>query len=213
MLRWLFKAGSKLPSEPQLRRMLGVSWTGVRERIKVLAGINVLNVFPGHGTFVNENPNIMVNSNALKIALGRETINSLYEARFALDVGIARFVTLKANEEDIEALRKAIHKMERAIELDPIDNKSATEGDEEFHISFCRAAHNKLLENITQPIITHAMVRTWKQIKGSREFRMAAIKGHKEILEGVEKGDVRMVVDAVEKHLRTVFQGIDKQQA
>jgi GntR family transcriptional repressor for pyruvate dehydrogenase complex len=203
------KVGDKLPSEPQLCTMLGVSRTAVREGIKALAGINVLNVMPGRGTFVNESPDIMVNNDALKIAFDRETINSLYEARYALDVGMARFVALSANEEDIKALRKAVRKMETALESDPIDLQSAIESDEEFHLAFCRATHNKILENIARPIITHAMARTWKQIKGSsHKFGRGALKGHKKILQGAEKRDAKMVVEAVERHLRVVFEGI-----
>jgi GntR family transcriptional repressor for pyruvate dehydrogenase complex len=204
------KIGDKLPSEPQLCTMLGVSRTAVREGVKALAGIKVLNVLPGRGTFVNETPGIMVNDDALKIAFGRETINSLYQARYALDVGMAKFVVSNANEEDIKALRIAVRKMGKALESDRIDLKSAAESDEEFHLAFCRASHNKILENITQPIITHAVVRIWKQIKGSPKFGRGALKGHKKILEGIEKRDVRMVMDAAQRHLEVVFERIGK---
>jgi DNA-binding GntR family transcriptional regulator len=117
---------------------------------------------------------------------------------------------LKANDEDFRALRKGIDKMEAALESDPINSSLASDADEDFHLAFCRAAHNRILENIAQPIITHAMVRIWKQIRGSRDFGRSAIRGHKEILEGVEKKDTKMLVDAVEEHLEMVFEGIDR---
>ena len=204
------KAGDKLPAEPELCTMLGVSRTAVREGVKALAGMKVLNVLPGRGTFVNESPGIMVHDDALKIAFDRETINSLYEARYALDVGIARFVALNANEEDIKALQIAIRKMEKALGSHPIDLQSAADSDEEFHLAFCRASHNKILENIGQSIITHAGIRIWKQIKvkGTPKFGKAALKGLKGILKEVESRDVRMVMDAVQKHLEVVFEGI-----
>ncbi len=130
--------GDKLPSEAELCRLFGVSRTAVREGIKALAGLNILGVFPGRGTFVNENPDVFVNNDALRITLGRETIRSLYEARYALDVGIAKFVTLNVNEEDLEALRKAVVKMETAVESNPEDVRSAAEADEEFHLAYCQ---------------------------------------------------------------------------
>jgi GntR family transcriptional regulator, transcriptional repressor for pyruvate dehydrogenase complex len=203
--------GDKLPSEAELCRMLGVSRTAVREGVKALAGINILGVFPGRGTFVNENPDVIVSRDALKITLGRETIRSLYEARYVLDVGAARFVTLNVTEEDLTALRKAAKKMERAIDSNPMDVRSAAEADEEFHLAFCRASHNKILENISRPVITHGMVRFWKQLRGpSYEYGRRALEGHREILEAVEKKDVPRVVEAVEKHLRVVFEEIGK---
>jgi GntR family transcriptional regulator, transcriptional repressor for pyruvate dehydrogenase complex len=202
------KAASKLPSEAELCQTLGVSRTAVREGIKALAGIGILTVLPGRGTFVNDDPGIIVSGDVLKIALEKEDIHSIYEIRHALDVGIARFVALKAAEEDIEALRKAVRKMEKAFESEPIDFQSATEGDEDFHLAFYRAAHNRVLENIARPVITHAMVRTWRQMRSSIDFGRAAMEGHREILAGVEKRNVRKVIDAVERHLRTVFEGI-----
>jgi GntR family transcriptional repressor for pyruvate dehydrogenase complex len=204
--------GDKLPSEAELCRTLGVSRTAVREGIKALAGLNVLGVFPGRGTFINKSPDIIVNSDALKITLDRETINSLYEARYALDIGIARFVVLNVNEEDINALREAVLKMEKAVDSNPMDIRAAGEADEEFHLAYCRAAHNKILENLARPVITHGMVRFWKQSRGaSHDFGKAAVDGHKEILEAVKKRDVMLVVDAVEKHLKVVFEKIGKE--
>ncbi len=201
--------GDKLPSEAELCRLFGVSRTAVREGIKALAGLNILGVFPGRGTFVNENPDVFVNNDALRITLGRETIRSLYEARYALDVGIAKFVTLNVNDEDLKVLRNAVVKMETAVESNPEDVRSAAEADEEFHLAYCRAAHNKILENMARPVITHGMVRFWKQSRGpSHEFGRAAIEGHKEILEAVNRRDAGRIVEAVEKHLKVVFERI-----
>ena len=204
------KAGEKLPSEAELCKVFGVSRTAVREGIKALAGISILNVSPGRGTFVSEDPDIMIQGHALKISLGKETLGSLYEVRYVLDVGIARFVALKAEPEDFDALRKAVSKLENAVESEPIDAPLATEADEEFHFAFYRAARNKTLENIARPVITHSMVRIWKYLRGpTREFGRHAIAGHREIIEALEKRDVQSVIDAVEKHLRVVFEGIE----
>jgi len=204
-----FNPGDKLPSEAELCRLFGVSRTAVREGIKVLAGITILGVFPGRGTFVNETPDVFSNKDALRITLGRETVRSLYEARYALDVGIAKFVTTNVTEEDLQALGVAVEKMERAVESNPEDVRSAAEADEEFHLAYCRAAHNKILENMAGPVITHGMVRFWKQSRTpSHEFGRAAIEGHREIVTAVEKRDAGKVMEAVEKHLKVVFERI-----
>jgi GntR family transcriptional repressor for pyruvate dehydrogenase complex len=203
-----FKFGGRLPSEAQLCQMLGVSRTAVREGIKVLAGINVITAFPGRGTFVNENPDIVVNDDALKIVLNRETINSIYEARSVLDSGIAKYVVLKANEEDIIALREALNKMERALESDPLDAKLGMEGSEGFHFTLCKAAHNKILENMALPLIKHVGLRVSKQMHSSPEILRAAIEDHRDILQGIEKRDIQMAVEAMEKHLKRAFETV-----
>lgn len=204
------KPGDRLPSEAELGKMFGVSRTAVREGIKALTGISVLSVSPGRGTFVSADPDNMIKHDVLKISLRRETLGSLYEIRYVLDVGIARLAALKAEPEDIDALRKAADKLKKAVESEPIDTRLATEGDEEFHLAFYRAAHNKILENIARPVVTHVMVRVWRNLKGiSREFGQAAVVGHKEIIDAIENKDVVLVIDAVERHLRRVFRGIE----
>ena len=202
------KVGSRLPSESELCRMLGVSRTAIREGIKDLSGINVLTVLQGRGTFVNENPDIMVKNDALNIALDRETVHSLYEVRSVLDIGIAKYAAFKATEEDIQALRKALRKMEKSLESDPVDVRLATEGDEEFHIVLCEAARNKILQNMAWPVINHAVLRIWKQMKTSVENVRGAVEGHRAILEAIEKRDIPMAMDAVERHLKKAFETI-----
>ncbi|MBI5601935.1 MAG: FadR family transcriptional regulator [Deltaproteobacteria bacterium] len=200
--------GGKLPSELELCGMLGVSRTAVREGIKALAGINVLTVLPGRGTFVNQTQDVMVDDRALQIALERETVKDLYEVRSVLDTGIARFAALKADEKDIEACRQALHKMEKSLELDPVDFDLAAEGDEEFHIALCRATHNRLLENISRPIINHAVLRYWKKVRASAENVRSGLKAHRLILQGIEHKDVQAAIDAVDKHLKTAFKNL-----
>jgi DNA-binding FadR family transcriptional regulator len=205
-------AGGKLPSEPRLCQMLGVSRTAVREGIKALAGINILTVYPGRGTFVNENSNVMVGDEALNIALDRETINDIHEVRSVLDAGLVKCAVLRADENDMRALLDAVIKMEKSLESDPVDFQLAAEGDEAFHLALCRAAHNRLLENIARPVINHVALRIWKQMVNSFDKVSTAAEGHREILQGVERRDVKMAVKAVEKHLKIAFDSIYRRE-
>jgi GntR family transcriptional repressor for pyruvate dehydrogenase complex len=202
------KAGGKLPSESQLCAMLGVSRTAVREGIKALAGMNILNVCPGRGTFVNKDRSIMVKDEAVKIALDGETVNAIYEVRSVLDAGVTKHATLKATEEDIRALRNAVSKMEKCLESNPIDFQLTAECDEEFHSALCKAAHNALLENIARPVINHVALRIRRQMVNSFDTVSRAAQGHREILQGVERRDIEMAVNAAEKHLKIAFDSI-----
>jgi GntR family transcriptional regulator, transcriptional repressor for pyruvate dehydrogenase complex len=199
------QAGSRLPTEPQLCEMLGVSRTAVREGIKALTSINVLTVLPGRGTFVNMSQDVMVKGQALKIALDRETVQDIYEVRSVLDVGIAKYAALKADHDDIEACEMALKKMEESLRSDPINFELAAEGDEEFHAALCRATHNRVLESIAQPIINHAVLRYWKHVHSSAESVEVGLRGHRLILRAVEQKDADAALEAAEKHLKSVF--------
>jgi GntR family transcriptional repressor for pyruvate dehydrogenase complex len=155
---------------------------------------------------VNENPEIMVKNDALTVFLDRETVNSLFEVRSVLDAGIAKYAVMKATNSDIKALRRALRKMQKALGSDPFDFDLAMEGNMEFHRAFCEAAHNKLLENIAWPIINHSTTKTWKPVDNARELLGRGVKGHEEMLEGVENKDSKRVMEALEKHLKEAFE-------
>jgi len=115
---------------------------------------------------------------------------------------------MKATNSDIKALRKALATMRKVLNSDPFDVESAMKAAEEFHLAFCAAAHNKLLENIAWPIINHSMMTTWKSLDDVRDLLEKAIKGHQEMLEGLEKRDSKRVINATEQHLKEAFERI-----
>jgi DNA-binding GntR family transcriptional regulator len=139
-------------------------------------------------------------------------VNAIYEVRSVLDAGVTKHATLKATEEDISALRNAVNKIEKCLESNPIDFQLAAEGDEEFHSALCKAAHNALLENIARPVINHVALRIRRQMVNSFDTVSRAVEGHREILQGVERRDVKMAVKAAEKHLKIAFDSIYKNE-
>jgi GntR family transcriptional regulator, transcriptional repressor for pyruvate dehydrogenase complex len=198
------KPGDKLPTEPELCKLLGASRTVIREAIKRLAEINVLSIIHGSGTFVSTDPDILVNGSSLNITLDREMVDSIYEVRSILDTGIARYAAIKATKKDIESIKKALEKMRRALAT--IDPDLSIEGDEEFHLALCEASHNQLLQKIAWPIINHGMLRSWKyKKKPSRALTRAALEGHERIAEAIGRKDPETAVAEMEKHLKTVF--------
>jgi DNA-binding GntR family transcriptional regulator len=82
------------------------------------------------------------------------------------------------------------------------------EGSEGFHFALCKAAHNKILENMALPLINHVGLRVSKQIRSSSEILRAAIEDHREILQGIEKRDIQMAAEAMEKHLKRAFETV-----
>ncbi len=185
--------------------MLGVSRTALREGLKALEGINVLTISPGKGTFINEDPDILVGSEALKISLERETIECIYEVRFVLGVGIAKYAAMKATKHDIAALEKTVDEMAEAAKRKPVDMDLVIKADEAFHLNLCMATQNKILEKMAWPIENHAMLRSWKKLKNFAELVGSAVNGHKRILRAVKRRDAKAAMDEMEKHLEMVL--------
>jgi GntR family transcriptional repressor for pyruvate dehydrogenase complex len=200
-----YKPGDKLPPESELCKMLGVSRTALREGVKNLAMSNVVTVSPGRGTLVQENPQIMVDDATLELSLHRETIECVWEVRTILSVGIARYAAVKATEEDIAALKRAIEDLEHSSREDPIDQDSAIEADKAFHLALCRSTQNTILDRMAWPIENHSLLRNWQKLKGTSEVIFDAVKGHKRILRAVKKRDPKSAMEEMDRHLRIAY--------
>ena len=83
----------------------------------------------------------------------------------------------------------------------PVDVDSAIKADEAFHLALCGATQNKILEKMYWPIEKHAMLRSWKRLKGYIEIIGPAFKGHKRILEAIRKRDAERAMAEMEQHL------------
>lgn len=206
------KPGDRLPSEAQLCESLNVSRTAVREGIKAMVSMGILTVIQGRGMFVAQNPDILIQNDVIKFAFKRETIDKIYEVRNVLDIGVTRYAVLKATEDDIKALRKALEKTKKAVRSKPINVEMAIKGDEEFHLALCEATHNKILANISWPVINHIQLRGYKEMKASYEIIMLAIEGHEKIMEAIVNRDADMAIDAMREHLEIVFKRIYRQK-
>ena len=199
------KPGDKLPPEPELCERLGASRTAIREGIKRLAGINVVAIVPGRGTYVHADPDIMVDSASLNITLDREVVKNIYEVRIILDGGIAKHAAIRAAEKDLEAIDTALDKMRRSIDSADPDLNLSLRGDEEFHLALCEAAHNKLLQKIAWPIINHGVLRNWRNAVPSRTIISSALEGHERIAAAIRRKDAQAAVAAMELHLKVIF--------
>src|SRR5256886_15234887 len=77
-----FKSGDRLPPERELAEKFVVSRTSVREALRALESLGLIDIRPGEGTFVREvSIDALVGPLALVMTSQREAIAELFEAR------------------------------------------------------------------------------------------------------------------------------------
>jgi GntR family transcriptional regulator, transcriptional repressor for pyruvate dehydrogenase complex len=108
----VWNPGDKLPSENELASLLGVSRISVREAIRKLSALYLVETFQGKGTFVKE----FTATNYLKsltpmLLLSRNDIRYIIEYRKLLDVGIIDLYLKNVKESDIARLQEALDGM------------------------------------------------------------------------------------------------------
>lgn len=132
--------GSKLPGENTLGPQLGVGRSTVREAIRRLAGQGVLSTRQGAGVFVDALDIVEDWSVALRMA----DINSVIEARIAVEVEAAALAAERRSPVELRAIRHAA--AERDSQRTEID--AHVDADIAFHRAVVTASHNPLIVDL-----------------------------------------------------------------
>ena len=179
-------------NEAALAESLGFGRMPVREAIARLAAEGFLNTLPRRGTVVVE--------------LSIEEARQLFEAREALQCGLARIAARRCRspepgsrpvELSIE-LRDLVDRAESA--RDVADPEQFLLADCEVHLGLCRLAGNRWLSGPTQQLLLHNL-RFWRHYFRAVPTRKASMVSHLDALAAVEAGDEDAAERAMREHL------------
>lgn len=186
--------GDLLPTEDQLCVQFNASRTAVRESVKMLAALGVVEIKRGLGTYVSNGlPSSLFDPLIFSIILSGRTPKQLFQFREMLEIGILNIVIAEATPEDIEQMEKAVRVFEKDLEKGITDPKRLCEDDLSFHYAFAAATHNPLIIKVAQTF--------WKMFAPSIE---RASKSFTKQISGIERGpgQHRSIAEAIkEKNL------------
>jgi GntR family transcriptional repressor for pyruvate dehydrogenase complex len=144
------KSGDQLPPERDLAEKFVVSRTSVREALRALESLGLVEIRPGEGTFVREvSIETLIEPLALIMVSQREAIGELFEARRLLEPTIAALAATRATPEEI-------HEMERILEQQAKEiatGKTGLAEDAAFHAAIGAAAHNRAITRIAHAVM------------------------------------------------------------
>lgn len=202
ILEGKLKSGDKLPSERELAKMFQVSRLPVREALKVLEFMEILQYVPGDGIYLK---NISVNELLSKIDFMVETssdiISDLFEAREALELKAVELAVVRRTDADLQAMEKIIEDMEEDINKGGNGIKAAAS----FHTAIYKASKNKVIARINDLLINLTEISRKKSMRKHGRTPVALIF-HKQILEMIKKQDVEGARDIMKNHLESAKQ-------
>jgi DNA-binding FadR family transcriptional regulator len=130
--------GSKLPSEQELGRQLGVGRSTIREALRVLGHLGLVESRTGLGTYV---VNRGMPHGRLEHPRTPEVLHELYEFRRAIEIPAASQAAERRSREEMDRIRHAWRECEAAVVKDSPDEFARL--DFEFHFSIVQASHNR----------------------------------------------------------------------
>ena len=150
MIQKELRPGDKIPTENELSESLGVARNSVREAIKILVFLGVLEIRRPEGTFVcNGFSESMINPMIYGIILNQgDSYDSLMELREMTEAGVLRLAMEKQTKEDMEGLSRALAQMKEAFFGEPQDLQASFEADNRFHDTIMEMGRNVVVSKI-----------------------------------------------------------------
>ncbi len=179
-----FEVGAKFPSEPELTDLLGVSRSTLREAVRVLVHIGLLEVRQGDGTYVRAKTAI---AEPLERRLKRAAILEVYEVRRILELEIARLAAQRRDKTDLDQMQKSLQQRKCAREIG--DEVAFLNADIAFHQAIAAASKNAVLIELYQTFST-ALRDALAQLATDAEIdRADQAMLHERLLDAITAGD------------------------
>jgi DNA-binding FadR family transcriptional regulator len=198
-----------LPSEAKLAEQFAISRSSVREALRALEILGVIESRMGVGSFVRGLPTTSVLTPLDELLEGGTPLE-IVECRKAVEPGIARLAARRRDEEDLRALRDSLDQMERQIG----EPEAALEVDLGFHLLLAKACNNPVLLDCMRIIADRMHNRFWRVVKGETlhdaRRSLQYLEHHRKILEAIENRDGPGAQRAVSEHLEAVERGLEQ---
>jgi len=179
----VFPVGSKLPAEPELMALLAVGRSTLREAMRVLAHMGLVDVRPGDGTYICAPP---PETESLGQRLQRAKIFEVYEVRRALELECVRLAAVRRDETDLYLLRQAVQ--ERQTLLTPGYEQAFITTDLMFHLLIARATKNTVLADLYQAFI-NVNRASWVEASEVPNLSKQGQALHEQITEAINQRD------------------------
>jgi DNA-binding FadR family transcriptional regulator len=154
IMQGTIKPGDKIPTELELMDEFGVGRNSVREAIKMLCAMGVLEVKRGSGTFVRKEVSpVVFNPLICSLLLDRQTAGDLYELRIMFQTMVLLVVIDKVSERDICDLEQLLAKVQKLCAEKEASSDDLAQMELAFQHMMLRCTYNPLIQRIGKTMI------------------------------------------------------------
>jgi GntR family transcriptional repressor for pyruvate dehydrogenase complex len=196
------KPGDKLPSERKLSEKLGVGRTYIRDAIKKLEFLGILNTLPQSGVVINGVDISAMEgllSNVMKIE--KPDFFSLVETRVMMEKFSVQQAAMRRTDDDLEKLKYALEAYEKKVKTGvPAENEDFT-----FHLKIAEAGHNSVIKTMMLIILPDILsIYRRENVCDDSKFEKT-IKEHHMIMEAIKNQDAPAADLHMTAHLKDVL--------
>jgi GntR family transcriptional repressor for pyruvate dehydrogenase complex len=192
-----WKAGQQIPTERVLCQQLGIARNSLREALKAMELIGMLESRVGEGTFVCPRSEFLARP-LLWAFTGTDhaELADLMEARTLMEADLAGLAAKRATPQELKRIAATIDAMEHDI----AGHQAVVDSDMAFHVAVGEAAHNEALANAAQ--LLRNVLKYWIHLKLMMSSVPAQALGrHREIYDAICKRDILAARALMQGHL------------
>ncbi|HEY6909731.1 MAG TPA: FadR/GntR family transcriptional regulator [Myxococcales bacterium] len=201
------KPGDLLPPERELAEKLGVGRSSVRDAVRTLEVMGILEPRQGHGTVVRD-----LSADALVVPLAsvlqhkRVLVGDLLDVRRMIEPHLAARAARNATEDEIRYMAAVLERHEAKMRR----GEEAVDEDSEFHYAIALAARNAVVLrvlDVLMDLLRESRSRSL-QVPGRPK---RSFDGHRRILRAIQRRDAAAAEAAVHKHLQEIEEIVMRQ--
>lgn len=197
VVKGTWKPGDRIPPERELCQQFGIARTSLREALKAMELVGMVDSRVGDGTFVCPRSEFL--SRPLLWAFtgaDHDELHDVMEARTIIEVNLAGLAAERASVEEIADIRRSVQMMRDSVAR----GDSVLEADMAFHLAIAAAARNEALRNAVQLLrnLTRQWIHFKLQMPGVPEN---VLKRHESIYRAIAKRNPTMARNAMRTHL------------
>jgi GntR family transcriptional regulator, transcriptional repressor for pyruvate dehydrogenase complex len=203
LLRYLLsgqiKPGDRLPSERQLAVTLAVGRSSVRDALRPLLLLGILETRQGDGTYLRQAESMLL-PQAVEwgLLLGDHATFDLVEARTYVEIALAELAAIRRTDADLERAQAALERMAS----EGVTSEAFIDADLAFHLSVGQASGNLVLFGTLQSI--QSLLRVWiTRVLATSSRTRWSYEEHVPIFEAIKRGDPAAAAAAMTVHMRS----------
>ncbi len=192
--------GDKLPAERELAEMFGVSRSSIRDAIRSLELVGLVEPRQGAGTVVCEvTADTLINPLASLLKHQQQLVGELLDFRLMIEPPLAARAATHASPEEIDEMEDILHRQGDKLAKEEL----AVEEDSEFHYAIAMASGNTVVLRVLDLLMD--LLRDTRERSLQLQGRpQKSLGGHRRILGAIKRHDGEAAKAAMRRHIEDV---------
>jgi len=207
-----YSVGSRLPSERLIAEQMKVSRNSVREALRALQIVGIIESRTGEGTYVRSLIRDKVDIGQALTALKEgEDLFEIWDARKEIETSLVRLAIERITSESLSNIHYILEKMSQAKQSG--DSIGYLEANKDFHLAIAEAAKNVPLKNALRALMEITTQQLLEEVNLGYviESIEKSFREHEDIFNAIQKQDKKAAISIINIHFEVLEKYFKKQ--